>query len=179
MRSNSGPEILDWYSSAQRGAREHARDASSRYPQRHGRVAFLPFGSILLKSHKPRFEPAAPSTIGEHLKQRRLDLGLRQIDVAHQLEVNEHSIVKWEAGRTPLDRYIPRIIEFLGYDPRPEPRTLAERLIWKRQALGLPRKTAARLLGIDEGSLARWEWGVRQPSGIRRDKVNRFLNVRK
>ena len=51
------------------------------------------------------------------------------------------------AGRTPLDRYIPRIIESLGYDPRPEPRTNAERLIWKRQALGLARKTTARLIG--------------------------------
>ena len=144
--------------------------------QFHGRVALLPFGAILLKSPKTRFEPAAPSTVGGHLKKRRIELGLRQIDVAHQLEVNEHSIVKWEAGRTPLDRYVPRIIEFLGYDPRPEPRTLAEQLIWQRQALGLPRKTAARLLGVDEGSLARWECGVRKPTGARLETVNRFLS---
>ena len=141
----------------------------------HPRVALSPFWAILLKSPKTCFEPAAPSTVGGHLKKRRIELGLRQIDVAHQLEVNEHSIVKWEAGRTPLDRCFPRIIEFLGYDPRPEPRTLAERLVWKRQTVGLPRKTAARLLGVDEGSLARWEWGVRKPTGSRRDKVLWFL----
>ena len=155
----------------------HARMQPFAMVQFHPRVAFLPFGPILLKSHKSRTETPPPQTLGEHIKKRRLELGLRQIDLANQLEVNEHSIVKWEAGRTPLDRYIPRIIEFLGYDPRPEPRTLAERLIWKRQALGLSRKRTAKLLGVDEGSLARWEWGVRQPTGVLQEKVLRFLRM--
>ena len=39
MRSNSGPEMRDWYSRAHLGARPQPSAASSRWPQRHGFIA--------------------------------------------------------------------------------------------------------------------------------------------
>jgi DNA-binding transcriptional regulator YiaG len=130
-----------------------------------------------LKYRKNRVQDFPPRTLGEHIRTRRQGLALRQIDLAIAWQVDEHSVVNWEKGASPNDRYYPRILEFLGYDPRPEPGALGEQLIWKRQGLGLPRKQAAKLIGVDEGSLARWERGTRQPTGIRLDMVNRFLNA--
>jgi len=37
-------------------------------------------------------------TLSEKLKERRLELGLKQVELADLLGVNENSIVKWEKG---------------------------------------------------------------------------------
>jgi transcriptional regulator with XRE-family HTH domain len=59
-----------------------------------------------------------PSGLGEHLRRRRLDLGLSQADVARLLEASENSIWNWENGRsTPALRFMPRIVSFLGNSP--------------------------------------------------------------
>lgn len=84
---------------------------------RQGRVAFLPFGEMSLKTAKPTPYPAEPTTIGERLKKRRHELGLRQKDVARRLKVNESTVVDWEnMKKSPSVRYYARIVRFLGYD---------------------------------------------------------------
>jgi transcriptional regulator with XRE-family HTH domain len=56
-------------------------------------------------------------TLGDHLRKRRLDLGLLQREVAQKLQVNQMTICNWEINRTsPQLRFIPRIITFLGYN---------------------------------------------------------------
>jgi DNA-binding XRE family transcriptional regulator len=40
--------------------------------------------------------PRAPRTLGEHLKKRRCELGLRQKDAAQLLGVNEFTYLGWE-----------------------------------------------------------------------------------
>jgi transcriptional regulator with XRE-family HTH domain len=58
--------------------------------------------------------------LGEHIKRRRLDLGLFQTEVANQIGANPSTIANWEKGNTePAARFIPAIIGLLGYDPRP------------------------------------------------------------
>ena len=49
---------------------------------------------------KTTFEvPRYPSrTFPEKLKKRRLELGLKQVELAELLAVNKHTIVKWEKG---------------------------------------------------------------------------------
>ncbi len=92
----------------------------------HGRVALLPFCEISLKTAKPKLYPTDPQTIGDHLKKRRYELGFRQKDVAALLKVNEFTVCGWENDKkAPTVRYLPRIIEFLGYYPFPAPRTLS------------------------------------------------------
>ncbi len=60
--------------------------------------------------------------MGDHLRKRRLDLGLSQKDVALRLEVDQGKIWRWENNKTsPAMRDLSRIIAFLGYNPYPEP----------------------------------------------------------
>jgi len=57
-------------------------------------------------------------TIGDHLRKRRLDLGLLQGEVADRLGVTESSVTNWELSRTePELRLLPGIVRFLEYTP--------------------------------------------------------------
>lgn len=114
--------------------------------------------------------------MGDHLKKRRLDLGLFQKEVASRLGVNEGTILNWERGKTlPPVRCVPRVIRFLGCDPYPAPTSLAEKLMAKRRQLGVSRKWLANRLGVDEGTLAHWEKGQREPAGKWVETVKAFL----
>ena len=56
--------------------------------------------------------------MGDHLRARRLDLGLRQKDVAQKLNIDVQSVLNWELGRhAPDTTYAQRIVQFLGYPP--------------------------------------------------------------
>jgi transcriptional regulator with XRE-family HTH domain len=56
--------------------------------------------------------------LGDHLRKRRLDLGLHQHQVAKQLGVNLTTYQLWELHRTrPTPKIRPKVIELLGYDP--------------------------------------------------------------
>lgn len=59
---------------------------------------------------------------------------------------------------------MPAIIRFLGYDPLPPPKNWAEQLVRFRVALGMTQQKAARQIGVDQSTLARWERGDRQPA---------------
>ena len=86
-------------------------------------------------------------------------MGLMQKEVAKLLGVNTWTILNWEKGRTePPVESIPTIVQFLGYnDPFPEPKTLPQRLIAKRQAMGWSIKKAATTLGVDPGTWGNWK----------------------
>jgi transcriptional regulator with XRE-family HTH domain len=85
---------------------------------------------------------------------------LFQKQVAEQIGVSDATIFNWERNVTnPPSRQIPQIIRFLGYNPLPAPKSLAESLIAARQILGLTQKAAAKKLGVDPTTLARWEKG--------------------
>jgi transcriptional regulator with XRE-family HTH domain len=62
--------------------------------------------------------PDTLETIGDHIKIRRLDLGLLQKDVARQLGVTTCTVTNWEKNySSPKLHLIPRVIAFLGYEP--------------------------------------------------------------
>ena len=99
-----------------------------------------------------------------------------QKDVAEQLGVEKCSVFNWEANSSqPEIRYMPVIIRFLGYNPLPEPKTLAEHLVRRRTTLGLSQKQAAAEMGVDPFTLAGWERGEREPAGAHLERVNGFL----
>jgi len=105
-------------------------------------------------------------TWGEHVRKKRLELGLLQKEVASEVGVDETTVYKWEAGRAnPAVRSIPRIIHFLGYAPYDPGASLGEKLRARRQALGLSQKQFARELGVNESTVVRWEKGKRRPCG--------------
>jgi transcriptional regulator with XRE-family HTH domain len=104
-------------------------------------------------------------TIGDHVRARRLDLGLTQEQLAKQLEVTESTVNNWERGRSSPDvRAFPRVLSWLGYDPRPEGSSLPERVAATRRGRGLSQREFAAMLGTDQSSVARWETGRARPS---------------
>jgi predicted transcriptional regulator len=70
---------------------------------------------------------------------------------------------------------MPAIIDFLGHDPLPKANGVAEQLLRHRTALGMTQKDAAREVGVDPGTLARWERGEREPAGSFLARLKRFL----
>lgn len=115
-------------------------------------------------------------TLGHHIRKRRLDLGLIQRDLAERVGVSEDSIWNWEnRGLKPELRYMPAILDFLGYDPRPEPATLAERIVRFREGKGWARPRLAVELCIDPSTLARWERGEKSPRGDYAKRVQKLM----
>lgn len=83
---------------------------------------------------------------------------MAQQEVGERLRVSAHTVLNWETGKTePSIESMSGIIQFLGYDPFPKPVTLAERMLAKRRAMGWTIKEAARRLGVDSGTWAKWE----------------------
>lgn len=138
----------------------------------------LPFGRIELKGQKSKPFAEQPVTLGEHLRKRRLELGLFQREVAKRLRIGQFTYLSWEKDRArPEVRWWPAIIGFLGYDPHPEPWTFSEQLRARRRALGLSIAEAAQRVGVDEGTFGRWDRGVREPLGRHLGVLARFLGA--
>jgi hypothetical protein len=88
--------------------------------QERGRAAFLPFAAVALKSLKRKEIDFEPHSLGEHLRKRRLTLGLTQAAAGQRLGVNQFSVMNWELEvRQPRRKSWPATIAFLAYDPRP------------------------------------------------------------
>jgi transcriptional regulator with XRE-family HTH domain len=122
--------------------------------------------------------PEKLETVGDHIRRRRLTLKLLQRQVAQQIGVNQATITNWETnGAQPTLKYMPAIIKFLGYNPLPPPPSgIGERLVRCRTLLGLSQKVFAGQLGVDQGTLAKWERGEREPAGDFKKGVLTFLN---
>ena len=54
--------------------------------------------------------------------------------------------------------------------------TLGGRLVRRQTTLGLSQQESARRIGVDPGTLARWERGEREPAGGLLGRVKRFLD---
>lgn len=92
--------------------------------------------------------------------------------------IQRDTYVNWENDKTrPVPAQFRPIVAFLGYDPTPEPQTLADRLGAKQRTLGASLAQIARYLGWDPGSLRRYVVGTWRISLDRRDALEKFLNA--
>lgn len=133
---------------------------------------------IRLKALKPKEIDFEPRSLGDHLRKRRLVLGLTQKQAAKRLEINAWTVLNWEKGHSePPFESIPAIVQFLGYNPFPEPRTLRERLLAKRRLMGWSIRKAAQNLGVDPGTWGDWERGRVILYRKHRDLVARLLDL--
>ena len=133
---------------------------------------------IRLKTCKPLspLYSEALTTWGDHVRKRRLDLGLRQKEVAKIIGVSASMITNWEVHRTePAFCHFPKIIAFLGYVPETEAKTLGERIIAARKLRGMSQKALAKELGVDPGTLAKWERDERGPGQKLVETLNRWF----
>jgi len=139
-------------------------------------IPALPFCRLVLKAPKPLSQryPKELKRLGDHIRKKRIDLKLLQKEVAEKIGVAEASIWNWENNWTePSLCHIPKIIEFLGYSPYIEAsEVLGEKIITFRMIYGLSQERLARYLGIDPGTLARWERDEKQPAKALLDKLN-------
>lgn len=139
----------------------------------------MPFCSLTLNAKKPSKFAQNPKTLGDHIKRRRLELSLFQRDVAKLLVVDTSTVTNWEKNRTtPTLRCMPKIIEFLGYDPSGNDGcTLGRRLLRYRKCRGMTQKELARQVGIDPTTLSRLERNQGRSFATVIQRVFVFLNT--
>ena len=117
--------------------------------------------------------------LGKHLRKRRMDLGLSQADVARRLGAKEDTVCNWENGRSsPSLRFVPRIIDFLGYVPDDATGggSLGERTIAFRRRHGLSQQALAEQLGLDPSTVASWDRGLHRPSRSLAERLEGMLH---
>jgi transcriptional regulator with XRE-family HTH domain len=120
----------------------------------------LPFARVSLKSLILRPYDFVPISIGDHLRKKRLQLGLFKRDVGQRLGFSPWTIINWERGHTePPISALPAILGFLGYDPFPESKTIQDHMLAKRRKNGWSVKEAAEIVGVDPGTWRNWERG--------------------
>jgi len=106
---------------------------------------------------KPGY-PKQLKHLGDHLRARRIDLGLLQRDAAAEIGVDTATVTNWELGNTePEVRFLPALITFLGHNPLPGPETCGQAVKRERLSLGLSKERLADLAGIDEATVRRLE----------------------
>ncbi len=141
----------------------------------------LPFCQARIRAKKPPNSAYPPilAGVGDHLRKRRLDLGLRQRDVADRIGSDTTTVTNWELGHTePGFGWMPAIVRFLGYDPRPAARTVGQALRQHRTGLGITQKELARRLDVDPSTLAHWEREEHVPTGKYLAKARELLKCR-
>jgi transcriptional regulator with XRE-family HTH domain len=73
---------------------------------------------LTAKRPNPSKYPKIIKSLGDHIRARRLELGMLQREVAEVLGVDTMTITNWERNRcNPSARMLPRILRFLGYSP--------------------------------------------------------------
>jgi transcriptional regulator with XRE-family HTH domain len=139
----------------------------------------LPFCHLTLTCKKPTDSkyPTELRTLGDHLRKRRLDLGLLQAAVGSQIGVTACTVKNWELGHnSPETRHLPAIHEFLGYQPfEPNRHSFSEMLRFFRRAAGLSQEGLARRVGFDESTIAKWERGDNIPMPESLDRLRSFF----
>jgi transcriptional regulator with XRE-family HTH domain len=115
--------------------------------------------------------------VGDHLRRARVLRGLLQAEVAAALGVSLGTIENWETNRTQVaTRYLPKMVAFLGYDPRQEAGNLGDRIRVLRERQGLSQAALAEKLGVNTSTVVAWERGrVRKHFAKVRRRFDGFL----
>lgn len=127
----------------------------------------LPFSKLQKTVDKPLANLVTnPTTLGEKLKNRRIELGLLQKDVAEILGVCEDSITCWENNRNePSINYYRKVIHFLGYVPFDiDHSTLGGQMKLFRHLHGLSQKQLAIKLQVNKSTVFHYENNKHVPS---------------
>ncbi len=91
--------------------------------------------------------------------------------------MSEYCITNWEIGHTePKVSYIPNIVRFISYYPYVPTTDLIDRFKAVRLVLGLTQERLAKILEVDECSIASWEKREHRPVKKSLEIIRSFLN---
>jgi transcriptional regulator with XRE-family HTH domain len=109
------------------------------------------------------------------LRKHRQELGFSRETAAVSLAVSARTVTNWEAGLAPLPANYPEIIEFLGVEPWPAPKTLSEKLRAARLRRGWTIGKAADALGVNTSTFRWWEAGRSPHRRSDREALSSFI----
>jgi len=117
------------------------------------------------------------TVVGEHIRMKRLQLGLIQKDVAKIINVSEDTITFWENQKaSPMIHHYPNIISFLGYNPvGAMDGSLGDQLRSFRVLNGLSSKELGKLLRVDASTIRSWETNMIIPSAKNLKKIDKMI----
>lgn len=138
--------------------------------------------------------PKQPTTIGGHLRKRRLQLQIHQSEAASRLGVSTVTLSRWECDKVyPTWDHHLALIAYLRFDPftssglrdpfsnetpvvaSSASATLGERIRIRRLELKLTVKNCAKKLNIDEKTLHGWEKHRHTPARGMLSHILKFL----
>ena len=115
-------------------------------------------------------------TVGDHIRKVRIHANLYHTDVANAVGCGVCSVNNWEMNHSePELRFIPKIIEFLGYNPKPMPSDTLGRLAWYKWSRGLNYIELGNQMGIHPEQLTDWISGRHKPFRKSLDRIDTFL----
>jgi transcriptional regulator with XRE-family HTH domain len=120
-----------------------------------------------------------PITIGDRLRNRRLELRLVQSQVAAKLEVSEDTIAFWENNKVePSVKQYPGIIQFLGYISFDfDESTIGGRIKKYRYLHGLSQEEFSQLIGVNESTISHYENNKYKPSRKALTKLKPLISL--
>jgi transcriptional regulator with XRE-family HTH domain len=131
------------------------------------------------------FIPDFPlNTIGDHVRRKRIERGLTQIQTADILGISEDTVADWEKGKTePSDKRRKAVIEFLGYNPflleQEKPLiTIGDHIRKRRLELSLTHAETAERLETNIDTAKSWQSGRTRPSKKRYGTITNFLGYK-
>ena len=116
-------------------------------------------------------------SIGDHIKKKRLEQQLTQLQLARLIGIEETSVYNWENNRSnPKIYLLPKITEFLGYVPFELPKeTMGDKIKSYRKGHGLSQRKLAKLLSVDQTTIRDWENGKHKPSKELLKRISEIL----
>jgi transcriptional regulator with XRE-family HTH domain len=143
-------------------------------------IPALPFSKMSLKVPKPLNKNLIenPYTLGEKIRNRRLELRFLQKDVAKIIGVSEDAIRFWENNRSkPSVKFYPKICQFLGFIPFDFNQiTLGDCIRKYRYLNGLSQEKMAKQIGVNESTIFHYENNNHRPSTKALKKLNVIIN---
>lgn len=150
------------------------RNLTSTGPVRY--VSFLTGRPVLLRQVRGAPARDPPETIAEHVRERRVSLGLTQGEAAALIGLTRDGLAKWEMGlREPGYTRTPAVIAFLGYNPEPAGETFAALIKRSRRQLGLSQGLFSRAIDVPVDTLRLWEQAKSRPTRSRTGSVVRQI----
>ena len=141
----------------------------------------LPFSQLDISTPKPIGQgyTKLPQTIGNQIRNRRLELGLEQTEVADMISVSHNVIGILERGEMqPNSIHRPKIVQFLGYVPWPiDTKKLGGKLEHARLLKGLSMGDVAKRIGTIKTTVMRWEKNAYRPKPEVLKKLSELLQV--